>query len=370
MIVKLRLYTFTITLMLMFTYAQLFSQIVISGNDILLLKGTTRTALSSMDDSAMVTIGSGGINQTWDYRNINTDMFIPSMLEYFEPGNGFRAELYHEANFRQRISTSTEDGSFLIDSYMLITSDNLISLGTASDFAGFSFTEIDQNNFAPLPMSYGTNWVAVSNDTTDQIGLVSITTDSTWNTVDGSGTLRLPFGDIECLRLREMNKTISNTTFNGTPIGQPDTTTLVSYFWLSKAHLQTFIIDSIDAGMGIVNMMISGEVTSVVGTSSNIRDRFILEQNYPNPFNPTTTIQYSVPLVVNENPARPAGGYHSLQLKIYDVLGREVSALVNEVKSPGTYEVKFDASQFTSGIYFYTIKSGKFVETKKMLLMK
>ena len=72
-----------------------------------------------------------------------------------------------------------------------------------------------------------------------------------------------------------------------------------------------------------------------------------MEQNYPNPFNPTTTIQYSIPNV--------ASGFSlsKVQLKIYDLLGREVVELVNENQSAGNYEVKFDASNLTSGIYFY-----------------
>jgi hypothetical protein len=85
---------------------------------------------------------------------------------------------------------------------------------------------------------------------------------------------------------------------------------------------------------------------------------YFLAQNYPNPFNPTTTIEFSIP----EN------GHVSLT--IYDVLGSEATLLVNEYKSSGKYTVKFDAAKLTSGIYFYTIRSGKYIETKKMQLLK
>ena len=83
-----------------------------------------------------------------------------------------------------------------------------------------------------------------------------------------------------------------------------------------------------------------------------------LEQNYPNPFNPTTKISYSI----------PKQSY--VTLKVIDVLGREVSVLVNKEQSTGNYEVEFDASHLTSGIYFYKIQAGDYVETKKMVLMK
>ncbi len=94
--------------------------------------------------------------------------------------------------------------------------------------------------------------------------------------------------------------------------------------------------------------------------------QFVLKQNYPNPFNPTTTIKYSIPNVA----AKDFSPVQNVQLKIYDILGREVATLVNEKQSPGNYSVKFDASKLNSGVYFYTLRAGNFVATKKMILMK
>ncbi len=85
---------------------------------------------------------------------------------------------------------------------------------------------------------------------------------------------------------------------------------------------------------------------------------FALEQNYPNPFNPTTKINYSIKEKGN------------VELKIFGLLGSEIATLVNEEKTPGNYEVFFDASNLSSGVYLYTIKSNSFVQTRKMLLMK
>jgi hypothetical protein len=85
---------------------------------------------------------------------------------------------------------------------------------------------------------------------------------------------------------------------------------------------------------------------------------FTLEQNYPNPFNPSTTIKYVV------------SSSQFVSLKVYDVLGDEIAILVNEEKPSGNYEVEYNASSLPSGVYFYQLKSGSFVETKKMLLLK
>jgi hypothetical protein len=89
-----------------------------------------------------------------------------------------------------------------------------------------------------------------------------------------------------------------------------------------------------------------------------IPTEYNLAQNYPNPFNPTTTIRYSV----------PEDGL--VQMKIYDLAGKEVMSLVNENKTAGNYEVKFNGASLASGIYFYRINVGKFVQTKRMVLVK
>jgi photosystem II stability/assembly factor-like uncharacterized protein len=112
----------------------------------------------------------------------------------------------------------------------------------------------------------------------------------------------------------------------------------------------------------------NGGVTGVEIISSNVPEQLSLSQNYPNPFNPSTSIRFSIPSVGN-------GRDRSLvKLIIYDILGREVAVLVDEQLAPGTYEVNWSASggasNFSSGVYYYTLKSGDFSQTKKMLLIK
>ncbi|MCX7877160.1 MAG: T9SS type A sorting domain-containing protein, partial [Ignavibacteria bacterium] len=89
-----------------------------------------------------------------------------------------------------------------------------------------------------------------------------------------------------------------------------------------------------------------------------IPNYYSLSQNYPNPFNPATSIKYTI----------PKSGL--VTLKVYDVLGREVATLVNEKKEPGIYDVNFDASELSSGIYFYRLEAGDFKAVKKMMLVK
>ena len=123
-------------------------------------------------------------------------------------------------------------------------------------------------------------------------------------------------------------------------------------------------------GMNISNVRLSTveeydpalDTTNIVsvkdGSNSEIPTTFKLEQNYPNPFNPTTSIEYRV------------ASTEYVTLKVYDVLGREVATLVNEEKPAGTYEIKWNAENLSCGAYFYQLKAGDFVQTKKLILMK
>jgi hypothetical protein len=92
---------------------------------------------------------------------------------------------------------------------------------------------------------------------------------------------------------------------------------------------------------------------------TKIPEKFSLYQNYPNPFNPATNIRFEIP-----------GRGQFVTLKVYNILGRIVETLVNQQLTPGTYEVKWNAGKNSSGVYFYKLESGNFVETKKMLMIK
>ena len=116
----------------------------------------------------------------------------------------------------------------------------------------------------------------------------------------------------------------------------------------------------INAGVEIWNFFknYSRQSVSAVKDRKELPEKFALSQNYPNPFNPGTTISYSVP------------SQSRVTLRIFDVLGREVSILINKEQPAGNYNVDFNGSELTSGVYFYRLYAGAFVETKKMVFMK
>ncbi|MCZ7610315.1 MAG: T9SS type A sorting domain-containing protein [Ignavibacterium sp.] len=140
---------------------------------------------------------------------------------------------------------------------------------------------------------------------------------------------------------------------------------------------EVFVAYSVGQGINALSSITEGRVSAVISKklynsnfdtlsvvsveeseTENIPQAFILNQNYPNPFNPSTIISWQSPV-----------GSHQT-LKIYDVLGNEIATLVEEYKPVGRYEVEWNASNHSSGVYFYQIRAEKFVETKKMILMQ
>ena len=99
-------------------------------------------------------------------------------------------------------------------------------------------------------------------------------------------------------------------------------------------------------------------ITEIKTTNSLIPDKYEMSQNYPNPFNPTTVIEFAVP---QES---------KVLLEVFNILGERLATLVNEVKTPGYYNVNFDAGLLSSGFYIYRIQAEDFVEVKKMILLK
>ena len=99
-------------------------------------------------------------------------------------------------------------------------------------------------------------------------------------------------------------------------------------------------------------------VTGVESESENVPGTYTLFQNYPNPFNPCTKINWQM------------AARNQVTLKVYDVLGNEIATIVNEEKEAGYHSINFNASELPSGVYFYQLKAGSFIETKKMLLLR
>jgi len=129
----------------------------------------------------------------------------------------------------------------------------------------------------------------------------------------------------------------------------------------TREHIAQYILVGQPTGSTTVyvdNFYFYNSTTDIKEIIGAMPSDYALEQNYPNPFNPSTLISYSIP----QN--------SFVTLKVYDVIGNEVAVLVNQTQSAGKYEVRFDASNLSNGVYMYSIKTDNFNSTKKMILMK
>ena len=110
--------------------------------------------------------------------------------------------------------------------------------------------------------------------------------------------------------------------------------------------------------IGFIPLMVSGATFIEEEMKYPLPDQYGLEQNYPNPFNPSTKIKYSIPQS------------SKVIIKVFDILGNEIEILVNEEKQTGTYDLTWYSKNLPSGVYFYQLRAGEFVQTRKMLLLK
>jgi hypothetical protein len=127
---------------------------------------------------------------------------------------------------------------------------------------------------------------------------------------------------------------------------------------ISNSVLHVVWSDERDGNMEIYYKRNPTGNVGIQNINTEIPKEYKLMQNYPNPFNPSTVISFQL-LVVGQ-----------VSLKVYDILGKEIATLVNETLQPGTYEVTFDGSNFSSGIYFYKLSTTEFSDTKRLVLLK
>ena len=183
---------------------------------------------------------------------------------------------------------------------------------------------------------------------------ISVTPQNAGTNSSFNASLRLYYSDFDIQGINENNLKLVRLTNDGWIYIGGNVNTSENYVEANNVN-----------DVGLFAFADPDSITGVDTKSDGLVDKFVLEQNYPNPFNPSTKIRYSVYNVILSE----VGGSF-VTLKVYDVLGNEVATLVNEQKAAGSYEVEFNSAKVSSGIYFYKLQAGNFVETKKMILMK
>ena len=255
-------------------------------------------------------------------------------------------------------------------------SGNVVTFGAARDFGhqwymGMRYwPSAMPNPFGPdtIALGDGSNFVSAISPglaNYDQWRTLGIATTGTiWNT-----TLQWDGTDAHMVSTLGGNNLIStqmgDATGSGGGIGGADGVPFGTI--LAKCDFAEVIVYSVglsETDRKSVEAYLSTKYGSAYPTgivdhkTGNLPGQFALEQNYPNPFNPTTVVRYQLPLASN------------VRLTVYDLLGREVSTLVNEREGPGSYEVKFDGAGLSSGVYFYRLTADNLVQTRKLMLLR
>jgi hypothetical protein len=351
-----------------------FSQITITSSDFLGMIGSTQTTLDDERTSIPIDVGSAGANQTWDFRTLVVVDSVFAVNEFLTPQQAQLGGTFPDANLVQKITTPIEPGYELFNAYN-VTTMYFINLGDSTQVTSpdTAIVHYQKDTVGVLPLAYNSTWMSTERDTSGFFPLsATISVDTTMNTIDGWGTVRLPMGDFECLRWRQDVKVINQTIFNGQVFGTT-TETYIQYIWVSKG---AFILARAQSQPGDTNPNFTNgrgfarldELSSVVSVNDGVQRPvvFQLSQNYPNPFNPSTTIDVAL----------PEAGWVSLT--IYSALGEEVARLVNGELQAGWHSVTWDAGDAASGVYFYRMQIGpvdgveaaSFVATQKLILLR
>ena len=268
-----------------------------------------------------------------------------------------------------QIVYNTTDGTLTIASHKFNGAAGFLSALKNTRIGDLSIIDFNNGDFGTM------TWVSLTNEKLLQSKRSLITlaskiqnTNMTW---DGTQTVHNKWGQAP-IQIYPLNVKVDLNIYADSikifPLDSKGTESAVSSFSI-KPFMKNHFLVSLDQNQlkslwfG-VEAYGNGDPTSV-NEENKLPTEFRLEQNYPNPFNPTTTIKFSIPTVETLH-----GASLHVSLKTYDLLGREVSTLVNETKSPGNYEVIFDASKLASGIYIYTISSEGYFLSKKMVLLK
>ena len=341
------------------------AQITITSTDASAINAVGNVITNHFDSTiTSVDIGSPGAT-SWNFSTLNSHLantftsVVPSSTPYLSDFPGANVVF----TYKELIGTDTADGW----QYTTQNSGNYLMNGVASksaigtDIILLKAVYSPAQNIFPLPYTYNNQWGSsfTITNTTYFNGAPFITTTANHTetvVVDAWGNMTLPGGTVlQALRLRREDRYTSPTF--------PFYKRVISYSFLTKSGSVVEIVasDTTALNSGIIQTEgVTWSVSGITGVENEnqIPNEYSLSQNYPNPFNPSTSIKFSI--LTSE----------LVTLKVFDVLGNEVATLVNEEKPAGSYAVEFNASQLSSGVYFYKLEAGGFIETKKLTLIK
>ncbi|MGD8306482.1 MAG: T9SS type A sorting domain-containing protein [Ignavibacteria bacterium] len=354
-----KIYFVSIALSIFLLSGVSFSQITIDSSDI---PSTTGTDLINCEGYNAIgfDIESTGEDYFWDFSLADTLQGDTTTQQLLDPAQSIFDDVnlivFRDWEFPPGFHNLRKAHLNLTQNYLIFRAFELYMNPQISDSTTIVFEP-----GVPLlqfPLNYQSQWSGTYTRKTYQGGVL---TDSILvhydMEIDGWGEVAIPNGNYDCLRL----KTISAQWIDSTSSWDVFDS---AYTWLSKSIPVVFqVIEThTDPATGIRYGQFLYYSPNPVPADPEDEDiipgKFELSQNYPNPFNPSTIIKYQIPEA------------SFVSVNVYDLLGNEIATLVNEDKTAGSYEVKFDGSSLSSGIYFYRLSAGDFSLSKKMILLR
>lgn len=306
-------------------------------------------------DTTGVHEGASGSNILWDFSNV-TATGKQWTANYVNPSEAPGDSLFPDAD----VAVNYDELSY---SFYDTEGSTVHSLGLA--FQDFSIVYFNTEKVSEYPFTFNSTFLDNFQAQYElEKGLDVRNIGITQFTGDAFGNIVLPDGSSHnALRVKIFRQTADTMFAAGIPVSTSEFKATTYEWYTSESKFPVFGISYLEINVN-GNLTVDKQVDFNTGTTTDVDynnssiNNFALEQNFPNPFNPETNIKYSI----NSN--------QFVSLKVYDVLGNEIADLINEEKSAGVYEVKFNGSELSSGIYFYRLQTGGLTETKKMILMK
>lgn len=345
------------------------AQISMEGSDFLGLIGKSHsmTQAEDYDNGFAIDLGGSGANQTWDFSSLDlgqaAELFSRS---YMSPAETPFADSFATANLATHVSVTSEDGDFQYFQYQYVDANGLTELGIAAVFDDTTFFDIDMEpSTIELPVGMGTTWMEGQADTTYFTETdFSVFIDSSFTEVESWGTITLPSGSFQALRIRNSDISISEIYVSNALITS-DTTRTFSYDWVTKTDFVVMSVSSMDdesdpnfttASQIQYLATITTDVAPDAGSGSSM-----LTALYPNPSSAEVTIEFTA--------ATP-----SVDLGVYDILGRRIRTLTAagsaDVQSIQWNGVTDAGNRAAPGMYIIRLQAGDKVESRQVVLSR
>ncbi len=342
---------------------QAFAQVTVTGADVT-SDFAVGNVMSNQYDSTVTSLNIGNPgSSSWDFSGLHRSSGV-TLTSVAVQGTPF-ASHFPSATFTLQTNILYQGIPAVAYIYFQLGT-NLLDLGQAAGVQNGAATVVATNTpsqvLYALPSTYGTSWTASYLDTTivslDGVPMTgSGVRHAASFVVDGYGSMTIPGGTVhQALRIRKVDSTFTTPAGIGAKV--------VGYIYLAKDG--TLVqMNAASAGApdsGIISIAPPVSWQSAVPTSieavPSVPLAYALGQNYPNPFNPSTEIPYSLP-----------GNVH-VTLAVFNVLGQQVATLVDEYQEAGIHTARFDGSSLSSGLYFYRLQAGNFLQTRRLTLIR